>query len=75
MGWSPDGRKILIIREVSDKERLATKPAKVKKADRELYRPWFELWVMDADGGRPTRLPFNRKHWSVVDADWDAPRR
>ena len=61
VGWSPDGRKILITRGVSDKE----KPDKT----------WSELWVMDADGGRPTRLPFNRKHWSVVDADWDTPHR
>ena len=61
VGWSPDGRKILIIRGASDKE----KPDKT----------WSELWVMDADGGRPTRLPFNREHWSVLDADWDAPHR
>jgi Tol biopolymer transport system component len=60
VGWSPDGRKILIIRQVEDKER----PNKT----------WSELWVMDADGSRPTRLPFNRKHWSVLDADWDTPR-
>ncbi len=57
LGWSPDGRKILFKREVSGKKDES----------------WWELWVMDADGGRPTRLPFNRKHWSVVTADWDAP--
>jgi Tol biopolymer transport system component len=28
------------------------------------------LWVMDADGGRPTRLPFHRPGWSVMTPDW-----
>ena len=36
-------------------------------------RAWTELWVMDADGGRLTRLSFNRPHWSVLAADWDTP--
>ena len=30
----------------------------------------WELWVMDADGGRQTRLPFNRSALEVVAADW-----
>ncbi len=29
-----------------------------------------ELWAMDADGGRQTRLPFNRATWSVLTVDW-----
>jgi len=61
VGWSPDGRKILITRTVSEEQ----KPQKT----------WDELWVMDADGSRPTRLPFNRKHWTVIDADWDTPHK
>ena len=61
VGWSPDGSKILFTRTVSDVQ----KPGKT----------WDELWVMDADGSRPTRLPFNRNHWAVIDADWDTPHR
>jgi Tol biopolymer transport system component len=29
-----------------------------------------ELWVMDADGERQTRLPFGRPGWAVITADW-----
>jgi hypothetical protein len=29
-----------------------------------------ELWVMDADGKRQTRLQFGRPRWSVITADW-----
>jgi len=56
-GWSPDGSKILFERETWDEDR----PKKT----------WWELWIMDADGGRQTSLPFNRPRWSVVSADWD----
>lgn len=56
-GWSPDGSKILFTRETWDEDR----PQKT----------WSELWIMDADGERQTRLPFNRPRWSVVAADWD----
>jgi hypothetical protein len=73
VGWSPDARKILVLRQVSDQQKIAHRPAKVPRKDWELYRPWTELWVMDADGGRLTRLPFNRPHWSVLAADWDTP--
>ena len=55
-GWSPDGRKILFVRETWDEDRP--------------QRTWSELWIMDADGGRETRLPFNRPHWSVISVDW-----
>jgi Tol biopolymer transport system component len=54
IAWSPDGRKILYLRRSSN--------------DR--YSNWTELWAMDADGGRPTRLPFNKAAWAVADADW-----
>jgi Tol biopolymer transport system component len=56
LGWSPDGTKILFVREGQETER---------RRDR-----GFDLWVMDADGGRQTRLPFNRPGWTVTDADW-----
>jgi Tol biopolymer transport system component len=55
--WSPDGSKILFTRETWDEDRPQT--------------TWSELWVMDADGGRQTRLPFNRPRWSVISADWE----
>ena len=61
VGWSPDGSKIPFTRTVSDVQKPGT--------------TWDELWVMDADGSRPTRLPFNRNHWAVIDADWDTPHR
>jgi Tol biopolymer transport system component len=54
IAWSPDGRKILSLRRTS----------------RDWDSSWTELWVLDADGGRPTRLPFNESAWSVADADW-----
>lgn len=54
--WSPDGTKILFLRTTRSPEKPDT--------------TWSELWVMDADGGRPTRLPFNRVRRSVVSADW-----
>lgn len=31
-----------------------------------------ELWVMDADGGRKTRLPLYRRRWTMLSADWGA---
>lgn len=56
MGWSPDGKKILFLRQVIEE----AKPP----------REWVELWAMNAEGGQQTRLPFNRPGWSVVTADW-----
>jgi WD40 repeat protein len=56
LGWSPDGTRILFLRHGLETERLR---------DRGL-----DLWVMDADGGRQTRLPFNRPGWTVYGADW-----
>lgn len=29
-----------------------------------------ELWVMDADGSRQTRLPFHRARWTTFSVDW-----
>ena len=55
IAWSPDG-KIFFLREAWDEETPLGEP----------YNPWWELWVMDADGGRQTRLPFNRSGWSVI---------
>jgi dipeptidyl aminopeptidase/acylaminoacyl peptidase len=59
VAWSPDG-KIFFLREAWDEETPLGEP----------YNAWWELWVMDADGGRQTRLPFNRSGWSVIAADW-----
>jgi Tol biopolymer transport system component len=56
LGWSPDGTKILFAREGAETERPRDRG--------------FDLWVMDADGGRQTRLPFNRPGWAVYSADW-----
>lgn len=56
LGWSPDGTKILFLREGLETERPRDRG--------------FDLWVMDSDGGRQTRLPFNRPGWSVYGADW-----
>lgn len=61
MDWSPDGRKILFVRRSS----TPTKP----RIDT------VELWVMDADGGRQTRLPFNRRGLTVLSADWGSSDR
>lgn len=33
-------------------------------------RSGVDLWVMDSNGGRQTRLPFNRTGWDVLSADW-----
>jgi Tol biopolymer transport system component len=54
--WSPDGRKILFLRPGENRE-------KPKKSG-------TDLWLMDANGGRQTRLPFNRTGWDVLSADW-----
>lgn len=59
IAWSPDG-KIFFKRQAWDEETSLGEP----------YNPWWELWVMDADGGRQTRLPFNRPGWTVIAADW-----
>lgn len=56
LGWSPDGDKILFLRTVHDAD-----DPKVS---------WSEVWVMDADGGRQTRLPLNRRGLDVLTADW-----
>jgi dipeptidyl aminopeptidase/acylaminoacyl peptidase len=56
VGWSPDGTKVLYGHEAHDPNQPKT--------------TWSELWVMDADGGRKTRLPLNRDGQSVVSADW-----
>jgi len=54
MGWSPDGRLILFLREtIGPTERTMS-----------------ELWVSDADGGRQTRLRLNTTGRSVLWADW-----
>jgi Tol biopolymer transport system component len=56
MGWSPDGRKILFLRPGENR-------AKPKKSG-------MDLWVMDPNGRRQTRLQFNRPGWDVLSADW-----
>jgi hypothetical protein len=56
LGWSPDGTKILFAREGAETKRPRDRG--------------FDLWVMDADGGRQTRLRFNQPLWDVVSADW-----
>ena len=35
-----------------------------------LFLRSYELWVMDADGGRQTRLALNRPGLAVIDGDW-----
>ena len=57
VAWSADGAKILFMRQTQEDEASD--------------KPWQELWVMDADGDRPTRLPFNQDGWSVLSADWN----
>ena len=57
MDWSPDGELVLFLRSVASGEKPPHE------------RVW-ELWVMDADGGRQTRLPFNRPKLEVIAADW-----
>jgi len=56
LDWSPDGRKVLFLRPGVNRE-------KPKKAG-------VDLWVMDSNGGRQTRFPFNRTGWDVLSADW-----
>ena len=56
MGWSQDGSKFLFLRPGENR-------AKPKRAG-------VDLWVMDSDGRRQTRLPFNRTGWDVFSADW-----
>lgn len=59
--WSPDGTKILF-------RRAAFGPGGNLKS--------WDLYVMDADGGRQTRLPFNlpatdpRRGIGILAADW-----
>ena len=56
LDWSPDGRKVLFLRPGENRE-------KPKKSG-------MDLWVMDSNGSRQTRLPFNRTGWDVLSADW-----
>jgi len=58
--WSPDGALVLFRRRVA---------ADAKRPNKQVW----ELWVMDADGGRQTRLRFNRPQLEVVAADWSTP--
>ena len=55
VAWSAVGSKIFFDRQVSDDDK-----SNVTRS---------ELWVMDADGSRQTRLSFNRPGWSVLSAD------
>ena len=57
MDWSPDGALVLFLRSAASDAKRPNKQV-------------WELWVMDADGGRQTRLPFNRPQLEVVAADW-----
>ena len=57
LDWSPDGTLVLFRRCC-------------EAAEGEPNTAGRTLWVMDADGKRQTRLPFNREGWDVLSADW-----
>ncbi len=57
LDWSPDGKLVLFRRCC---EAAEAKPNTEGRT----------LWVMDAQGKRQTRLPFNKEGWDVLSADW-----
>ena len=57
LDWSPDGKFVLFRRCC---EAAEAKPNTEGRT----------LWVMDAEGKRQARLPFNRGGWDVLSADW-----
>lgn len=83
--WSPDGRSILFGDRAGGVKLLDVDQEGVRSLTSDaaswpidwspdgrkilFWRPGT-LWVMDADGGRPTRLPFHRPGWSVMTPDW-----
>jgi Tol biopolymer transport system component len=59
--WAPDDRSILFTAESPDDAGTIL-----------FSRPSNGLWTMDADGGRPTRLPLTGAGHAltVISADW-----
>ena len=57
LDWSSDGKLVLF--------RRCCEASEVKP-----HADARTLWVMDAEGKRQTRLPFNKAGWDVVSADW-----
>jgi hypothetical protein len=45
-------------------------PASSRKGLQILFSRRDELWVMDANGGRQTQLPFDDRGLTVISADW-----
>jgi Tol biopolymer transport system component len=62
-----DGRRR---RTLASGDALAWAPDGKKILFERQGRRGSELWVMDADGKRQTRLQFGRPGWSVITADW-----
>jgi Tol biopolymer transport system component len=57
-------------RTLTSGDALAWSPDGSKILFERQARRGSELWVMDADGGRQTRIRFGRPGWSVITADW-----
>jgi dipeptidyl aminopeptidase/acylaminoacyl peptidase len=57
-------------RTLASGDALAWAPDGKKILFERQARRGSELWVMDANGKRQTRLQFGRPRWSVITADW-----
>jgi WD40 repeat protein len=83
--WSRNGRSVLFTqakgigvigsdgrhrRTLTSGDALASSPDGSKILFERQAGNRSELWVMDADGERQTRLPFGRPRWAVIMADW-----